>query len=209
MPVENIIMQKYRIQSLNKRDCKEAAALRFENEEWGFLPSMGMKFYTELLKATCDSKWGFGIVCKDNNETTAGFVCACIDINKYYREVIIKRGIILVFLAFLKLLRYPRLIIGSFQHLNNHTRGFYNDVKAEWLIMVVKRNYRGQGIGKKLTSSLISEYRKRGVKKFNSTVRTDNMISCHIHEKVGFQFIGRFESHDEKMNRYRYEIVNG
>ena len=204
-----IMIEKYRIQSLNKRNCKEAAVLRFEDQESGFLPSMGMKFYTELLKATCDSKWGFGIVCKDNNETTAGFICACIDLKKYYRDVIIRRGIILSFWAFLKLLRHPNLIIGLFQHLNNHTRGFYNDVKAEWLIMVVERNYRGTGIGKKLTSSLIYEYKKRGIKKFNSTVRSENKISCHIHEKFGFQFIGTFESHDEKMNRYRYNIFNG
>jgi len=70
--------------------------------------------------------------------------------------------------------------------------------------MVIRREYRSKGIGKRITISLIDEYRRRGVTQFKSTVPSNNKISCLIHDSFGFQLLGKFKLHGECMNIYAY-----
>jgi GNAT superfamily N-acetyltransferase len=196
----------FKFRTLKKEDCKEVARIRFEVQEMGFLPSMGIRFYTEILKGTCASKWGFGVVCTDSEERIAGFVCASIHLQKYYRDVILRRGVFLAFWAFLRVLRQSELLKGLLQYFGNPGRDPYSHVKAEWLTMVVGKDYRGKGLGRKLTLSVIDEYRRRGVEEFLSTVPSDNRISCSMHDKYGFELLGTFESHGIRLNVYRYSI---
>ena len=204
MLLEVVMVEGFRFRPLKKTDCKEAAVMRFESQEWGFLPSMGTAFLAELFKATCDSKWGFGMVCEDPKGRIAGFVYATTHLQKYYIDILLRRGIVLLFRAFLRLLRQPRLVSGLLQYLSYPGRVPYNHIKAEWLTMVIRREYRGKGIGKKITTSLIDEYRRRGVTQFRSTVPSNNKISCLIHDSFGFQLLGKFKLHGECINIYAY-----
>jgi hypothetical protein len=101
-----------------KTDCKELAAIRFESGEWGLLPALGRDFYTEILLGTCDSKWVFGKVCLADGKDIAGFIVASTDINKYYKEIMIKRGIWLAFWVMVALLRKPSLFKELSGYLN-------------------------------------------------------------------------------------------
>jgi len=200
------MIEVFRVRPLKKEDCKETARIRFEAQEWGFLPSMGIAFFAELLKGTCESKWGFGIACVDSKERIVGFVYATTDLQKYYRNILLNRGIVLAFWAFLRLLRQPKLTWGLLQYFSYPGRIPCDHIKAEWLTLVVRREYRNKGIGKRLTLSLIDEYRRRGVKQFKSTVPSNNKISCLIHDRFGFQLLGTFELHGERINVYGYNI---
>jgi GNAT superfamily N-acetyltransferase len=197
---------EFRFRPLEKSDCKKAAAIRLDAMEWGFLPVMGEAFYSELLKATCESKFGFGIICEDQNEKMAGFICAATHLQKYQMEIIMRRGAFLIFRALSSMLRQPQLISGLFQYFRYPQKMPCKNVKAEWLTMVVRKEYRGQGIGKKFTSSLIDEYKRRGVKQFISTVPSNNKISCAIHKNFGFRFLGTFSLHGDCINIYVYNI---
>jgi len=199
------MVEEFRIRKLRKEDCQEAAQIRFEVQEMDFLPSLGIRFYTEWLKGTCESKWGFGLVCTDSEERIAGFICASVHLPKYYRDIIFRRGIFLAFWSFLKVLRQPKLLLGLLEYLDVSEKAACSRVNAELITYVVGKNYRGRGLGNKLITSLIDEFRRRGVKEFLSTVSSDNIISCLIHEKNGFKLLGTFELHGQK-NLYKYSL---
>lgn len=200
------MFEEFRFRPLKITDCREVAAIRLETKEWGFLPAMGEAFYTELLKATCKSKYGFGIVCVDKKEKVVGFVCATTHLQKYHLEIILRRGILLIFKALIRLLRQPELVAGLIQYLRYPQKMPCKYIKAEWLTMVIKKEYRNMGIGKKTTFSLIEEYRRKGVKQFKSTVPSNNRISCAIHDRFGFQFLKTFELNGVYINIYIYDL---
>jgi L-amino acid N-acyltransferase YncA len=197
--------EEFKIRKLRNEDCKEAARIRFEVQEMDFLPSLGINFYIEWLKGTCESKWGFGLVCIDSEERIAGFVCASTHLQKYYRDIILRKGIFLAFWSSVRVLAQPRLLGGLLQYSGDSEKNSLSLVKAEWLTMVVAEKYRGKGLGKKLTTAVIEEYKKSGVEEFLSTVSSDNIISCSIHEKNGFELLGTFELHGRK-NLYKYSL---
>ena len=149
------MVDEFRFRPMKKTDCNEAAAMRLETKEWGFLPALGEAFYAELLKATCDSRYGFGIVCEDEHEKIAGFVCASTHLQKYHHDIILRRGIFLILTAFISLLKKPGLISGIIQYILYPQKIPCKDIKAEWLTMVIRKEYRGKGIGKKITCSFI------------------------------------------------------
>ena len=180
--------------------------MRLEAQEWGFLPSMGVEFYNEILKGTSESKWGFGTVCIDCEERILGFIYAATDLQKYYKDILLRRGIKLAFWALIRLLKQPKLIWGLLKYFRYPAIVPYNYIKAEWLTMVVRKESRNKGIAKKLTLSLIDEYRRRGVRQFRSTVASNNKIICMIHDRFGFQPLGTFELNGERINMYVYNL---
>ena len=201
--------EEFRIRKLRKEDCQRVARIRFEVQEMDFLPSLGIRFYVEWLKGTCESKWSFGLVCinVDNEESIAGFLCASIDLQKYYRDIILRKGLFLAFWSAVRILVRPQLLSGLLQYSGDSRKNSLSPVKAELLTLVVAEKYRGKGLGNKLTLALIDEYRKRGVKEFLSTVSSDNIISCSIHEKNGFELLGTFDLHGKK-NLYKYSLLS-
>jgi ribosomal protein S18 acetylase RimI-like enzyme len=199
-------IEGFNIRNLKKEDCKEAALIRFEEQKKGFLPAMGLKFYTEILKGTCGSKWGFGKVCINHNKKIIGFIFAATDLKKYYMNLLLRRGIFLSFFALLRVLRNPKLILGMIPYLLYSKRVPFGHIKAEWLTMMVRSEYRDRGVGKELTFSLTNEFRKRNVTRYKSTVPSNNIISCSLHEQFGFQLLGTFDLGGEMMNIYNYEI---
>lgn len=52
--------------------------------------------------------------------------------------------------------------------------------------IVVDKAYRGQGFGKLLTETLVSEGKKLGMREFTLEVRVSNAAAIHIYESVGF-----------------------
>ena len=199
-------MEEYKIRLLEIKDCQEAAALRFAEHNTGFLSSMSLEFHAEILKGTCKSKWGFGLVCVGENEKIIGMLYAATNLKKYYRSILLRKWPMLAWRASLTLIKRPMLIRGVVQYFFYPARTSSDSVEAEWLTMVVDRNYRGKGIAKALTKSLIEEYKKRGTKKFRSTVAANNIISCRLHEKYGFKLTDSFELCGNQINVYHYYL---
>jgi ribosomal protein S18 acetylase RimI-like enzyme len=199
-------MEKYRIRLLQKNDCREAAMLRLSAQEWGFLPAMGLSFQSELLKGTCESKWGFGLICVGENGKIVGLVYAATNLLRYYKSILLFRGPILAWWALLKLIKKPELLKGIVQYFIYPAKLPVKEIEAEWLTMVVDREHRNRGIAKALTASLIEEYRKRLIKKFRSTVAARNTVTCRLHDKFGFTLIGTFPLCGDRINVYKYKL---
>lgn len=195
----------YEIRLLEKKDCKEAARLRLAAQEWGFLPAMGLSFQIEILKGTCKSRWGFGIICVGENDKILGMVYAATDLSRYYKSIFMHRGPMLAFWVLLRLVQQPKLLIGLLQYFTYPKRIPFKDIEAEWLTMVVDSKNRNKGIAKELALSLIDEYKKRGITRFRSTVATKNIITCRLHEKLGFKLLGDFSLCGDHINIYEYE----
>lgn len=52
--------------------------------------------------------------------------------------------------------------------------------------IVVDEEYRGRGLGKELTKSLLSEGKKCGIRAFTLEVRVSNSAAIHVYEQLGF-----------------------
>ena len=198
--------REFRIRILEKKDCREAARLRLGAQDWGFLPAMGLSFQIEILKGTCESKWGFGIVCVEEEDKIVGMVYAATNLSNYYKSIFLCRGVMLAFWAFLRILRHPKLVNGLVQYLIYPSTVPFKQIEAEWLTMVVDAKHRNNGIANKLMSTLIEEFKKRGIRKFKSTVATKNIITCYLHDKFGFKLLGTFPFCDDLVNIYEYKI---
>ena len=108
--------------------------------------------------------------------------------------------------ALLRILKQPKLLHGLVQYFVYPVRLPFKEIEAEWLTMVVDREYRNRGIAKALMASLIEEYRKRTIKKFRSTVADRNTITCRLHDKFGFTLLGTFPLCGDQINVYKYEL---
>ncbi len=194
------------IRDCNKNDYYQMAQIRFQEQSMGFVPLLGSKFYTELLRGICESRWGFGKVCINERNKVVGFVFASTCLDQCYLDLLFHRGLSLFFCVVSKLIKNPHLIWGITKYASYPKSTPFKNIKAEWLSMVVKKEYRKIGLGKEFTTSIIKEYKKRKVKQFKSTVPAQNKISCSIHEKFGFKLIGQYELHYEKINIYKYKL---
>lgn len=52
--------------------------------------------------------------------------------------------------------------------------------------IVIDETYRGRGLGKKLTETLLLEGEKNGIRAFTLEVRAGNERAIHIYEQLGF-----------------------
>ncbi|WP_084110854.1 ribosomal protein S18-alanine N-acetyltransferase [Caldanaerobius fijiensis] len=57
--------------------------------------------------------------------------------------------------------------------------------------IAVHRDYRGQGIGKKIIEGLIEEAKRRKLMAMTLEVRASNRVAIHLYEKYGFTPFGR------------------
>jgi GNAT superfamily N-acetyltransferase len=167
---------------------------------------MGLSFQTEILKGTCESKWGFGLICVGEKEEILGVVYAATNLTRYYRSIFLRRGPMLAWWALLRILKRPKLLHGLVQYFVYPAMLPFKEIEAEWLTMVVDREHRNRGIAKALMASLIEEYRKRTIKKFRSTVAIRNTITCRLHDKFGFTLLGTFPLCGDRINIYKYEL---
>lgn len=195
----------FRIELLKEEQCEEAASVRFEERELSFLPSLGVNFLIEVLKSTAKSKWGFGLVCLEG-EKLVGLSLVATDLKKYYLDILFRRGIFLAFWGLMELVKNKNLIKRTFDYFLFPIKIPYHDIKAQWLTLIIKKEYRNKGIGRKLTLSLIEEFKRRNVKKFKSTVFLYNKVSRLMHHKYGFKSLGTFQFDKEQLELYIYNI---
>jgi len=65
----------------------------------------------------------------------------------------------------------------------------------------VKEGYRGRGIGKKLLATIVRKGKEAGLHTVIARISTDNRVSIHLHELVGFQSIGVMKEVGRKFGR--------
>ena len=82
-------------------------------------------------------------------------------------------------------------IVGFVSLSKYSTRCGYSDT-AE-ISLYVKEKYRGKGIGKKLIKEIIDIGEKAGIHAIISRIAEGNKISIHLHDIVGFKYVGIYK----------------
>jgi L-amino acid N-acyltransferase YncA len=75
----------------------------------------------------------------------------------------------------------------------------YSD--AAEISLYVRKNYQGQGIGRKLMKAVLNKGRKAGLHTVLARIAEGNEISVHLHQAMGFQLIGVMKEVGQKFGR--------
>ena len=62
--------------------------------------------------------------------------------------------------------------------------------EADIMNVIVKKNFRNQGIGALLLDNIISHCSELEIKKINLEVSSDNLTAIHLYKKFGFEQVG-------------------
>ncbi|MBE3577972.1 MAG: N-acetyltransferase [Limnochordales bacterium] len=70
------------------------------------------------------------------------------------------------------------------------------------LSVYVHRDYRGQGIGRKLMAAILAEGRRLGLHTVISRIEGGNAASIHLHTALGFRMVGVMKEVGYKFGRW-------
>ena len=105
--------------------------------------------------------------------------------------------------SFPKRLAYPKLLFERYYRqypegmivaesegrIIGYTIGQLKRESAEIISLAVDPNWRGKGIGKKLTNFLLEHFKEKGTKKISLHVRTENEIAISFYKNLGFKIL--------------------
>lgn len=193
---EEIIIRPYRVsdrQSVRKICCDTAD--RGEPMESFFndrkiLADMVTSYYTDFEP---ESTW-----VADVDGRVVGYLMGCLDTRRYLKIMswrisprIILSAIMRGLLFEEKTLRLLRVAFKSMQ-LGGFKRKIPLDQYAAHMHVDIDKNFRGKGIGKKLTEAFFQAAQGKGVKGIHLSVRGDNSGGRKFFEKVGFRPLGQY-----------------
>ncbi|MFB0554130.1 MAG: hypothetical protein ACETWQ_12560, partial [Phycisphaerae bacterium] len=93
----NETQSQVEFKDLQVAHTRQVAALHIQCISTGFISSMGIDFVTSLYEAIVKSKSSFGVVAV-RNEKVLGFVAFTTNLNKLYKSIVWRKGLILALL---------------------------------------------------------------------------------------------------------------
>ena len=167
----------------------------------GFLPELGEEFLELFYKASLKLPEMFTYIDEEKSQVR-GFVSNISQANGLYRKIFFKLPwkFILIFLKYF--ITHPYSLDKFFRILTYP--GFRNG-GAELLSLVVSRDCRLQGIGRRLVIYSAKEFNRRGIKKFKISVY-DSLAANGFYKKIGCRLVSSFDFLGEKMNYYEFKI---
>lgn len=188
------------IRKLEPKDAAEVAEIHIKEIPTGFISSLGQNFVKNLYGGISKSRFGFGYVCKENSKI-AGFICGATDVKRFYRELILKRGLFFTY-ALLKYVLDREKLINIFQTLFYPARLKEGEAKSEILSVAVREGYRRKNCGKRLMQAMVQEFKKRGISQVRVCVYDQNEIANKYYQSCGFLWVGKTKQHGNHLNVY-------
>jgi len=188
------------IKKLTSQDINQVAKLH-RRQLPGFLSELGEEFLGKFYKVSLGIPEIFTLVEKRNGQMIA-FACCAESAKDLYGKII-----------FRDILSFGMIFLRYFiTHIKDSVKlvktlsypGFRDDI-PELLTIAVKKEHQGKGIGRKLFTAAVEEFRKRGVEKFQISVY-DRLPANKFYQKIGCKFERSFDFLGEKMNYYSYKI---
>jgi len=179
----------------------QVAELHIQCISTGFISSMGIDFVTSLYEAIVQSKSSFGVVAV-RNEKVLGFAVFTTNLNKLYKSVVWRKGLIFALLLagnMLSLRRVKKMFETLFYPARTKKM---NLPSAELLSIAVGPEERGKGLAGQLIEKSFRYCQKTGVDKVKVLIGADNKPGNKLYLKTGFELVGQIVNHGVLSNIY-------
>lgn len=167
-----------------------------------FLPSLGQNFLEVMYHGLIGKRGIYGFVDIKNNEIS-GFIVGTKNMNSFFRTAIMSNFLKLSLLLFLQVIRNPAIlkkIAETFLYPKKD-----QGPKAELVVIAIKKQSQGKGLGKKLVRSLESQFKKARINKYKLTVYADKK-AVQFYEALKFHRIAGFKLYSREWSIYEKKI---
>jgi ribosomal protein S18 acetylase RimI-like enzyme len=184
---------------MQKEHVIAVARLHIDGIDKGFISSLGEDFVKYLYESIVWLPQSFGFVAVEKGRIV-GFVSCVEDLRIVYKYVL-KHHVFSLFWKMLPKLLKWRNIKNVFETLFYPSKQDNNLPVAEMLSLVVSKEFRGKGIGRKLLEQALLEYLKRGFVVVK-VMAGEELKANKLYERIGFQLVGQYTHHGHLTNFY-------
>ena len=198
---------KVEFKDLQPAHAQQIAELHIESISTGFISSLGIDFVASLYEAIARSKSSFGFVAEKDGKVL-GFVAFTTNLNKLYKSVILKKGLLFALLLAGRMVSFERVkrvletlfYPGRIKKLIRLRR--MNLPAAELLSIAVPQGERRKGLAGQLIKKGFQHCQKEGIDKVKVLIGADNKPGNKLYLKFGFELVGQIINHGVLSNIY-------
>lgn len=177
------------ITKLGLKDNSAIARIHADSLKGDFLPSLGEEFLTHLYAGIIANPHNICIGDKSGGKVNA-FLVGTADVGLFLRKALLSNFFSLSIAMIKRLLLNPKLLGNLIETLTYTSKE--NGPKSELVVIAVKNEFQGKGLGANLIRSLEREYKKRGIDIYKLTVHADKK-AVDFYKHLGFKKIGSFD----------------
>lgn len=194
------------IRTFRPEHASVAAQLHIEGQPGTFLTSMGDEFLTAFYAQLAVSDNGIGFVAVQGDKTV-GVVVGTMSTSALFKELIIRRGLFLIWPVFKRLITKPSLIPMVIQTLLYPAKAQAKPAEAEMLYMGVTSDVRRQGIGTRIFEEMAWACQQRGAKLLELTVDASNTRAQNMYVKYGWEKAEEFQIYGRTMIIWHLDLT--
>ncbi len=200
------------IAQLRPEHAAAAAELHRQGQPGTFLTRLGASFLTALYAQMAQSPVCVGVVALDDAGQAIGVAVGSTDTNAVFKEMILRRGLRLVWPVAGAVLRDPGLVRGVLQTLLYPEQAGGDEVGddvGEFLYIGIAPQLRGQGAGQALYEALVEGMRARGIRRLGLVVEASNAGARRFHERNGYRPQRELTMYGRPMLWYEVSLAEG
>ena len=186
---------------LEQAHAASIAHLHAEALAGDFLPSLGENFLREFYNSALRTGSLIGFV-DIQEQQLIGFICGSHNTPKLFWNVLADSVWRLGWYALPELLHRPSLLVKAAETCLYPQRASSATVKAELLVIAVKKDWRSRGIGAALVKALEIAFLASTINSYKVTVLQANDRANSFYDRLGFQMNGKFNLHRREWNLY-------
>lgn len=149
-------------------------------------------FYKEAIKSN-----NVNIITHLESGILGGYIIYSYDTGKFVREILLRRLLLVVIILIQKILLNYRMLAKTIEVGLSIIKDRKETIKSEILMIVVKSNYRGKGIGQRLLESMYMDLKDKKIIECKLRVLINNLTAIKMYENSGWEklneikFLGR------------------
>ena len=190
---------------LRTEHIPEVAQLHIMGIKEGFFGSLGNKVVCCLYRAIIESDRAFGFVAIKDGQVL-GFVSCVENLRDVYKHIIKKDFCKLAWAMLPKMLRWYN-IKNTIVTLLYPSKTTEDSPSAEILSIVVDKQVRRMGVGKKLMERSYDEFCRRGIK-WIKVITAEDQQADEFYKAVGFKLVDRSQRRGVLLNIYVMKVSN-
>jgi ribosomal protein S18 acetylase RimI-like enzyme len=183
------------VRCARREDVDAVAALHAARIAEGFLVTLGPAFLRRLYRRMLQSPHAFVVVADEGREdqrVVTGFVAVARDTGRFYRDFLLRDGVVAAASSAPALVRAPRRVLETLRY---GTAKADDLPRAEVLAIAVRPTAARRGVGRELLRAAIAELHNSGIEAVQVVTATDNTAALRMYAAAGFVRHARTEVH--------------